>query len=92
MVPLPEAMAGDAVIVARDIPAVRETLAGAGVLFRTPDDALAALVHQICTDAALRAALLARQRARLRAFDQRTFLARLAALVERWLLDAGVRA
>ncbi len=92
MVPLPEAMAGDAVIVARDIPAVRETLAGAGVLFRTPDDSLAALVHQICTDDSLRAALLTRQRARLRAFDPRTFLARLARLVDRWLLPAGVRA
>ncbi|HUG53163.1 MAG TPA: glycosyltransferase family 4 protein [Vicinamibacteria bacterium] len=64
--PLLEAMAFGVPVVAYDAGAVAETLAGAGVLLRdkTPDT-VAALLHQVVADPALRGPVLAGQERRL---------------------------
>lgn len=70
--PLLEAMLHDVPVVARAAAAVPETLAGAGVLLRTADPAVAAeTVGRVLLDPALRAAILARQQARVAAWRAR---------------------
>jgi len=70
--PLIEAMLHDVPVLARRAAAVPETLAGAGVLFDSPDFPLIAeTLGRILHDAPLRQAVLARQRLRLAAFRAR---------------------
>ena len=70
--PLIEAMLHDVPVVARAAAAVPETLAGAGVLLHTRDHAtIAEAVGRVLGDAALRQAIIARQRQRLTALRQR---------------------
>jgi glycosyltransferase involved in cell wall biosynthesis len=89
MVPLLEAMAADAVVFARRIPAVAETMGGAGVLFEGADfETVSAAVDEVLNDDRLRRAVLERQAGRLGDFSSRAFLARLAGLVEEWLESA----
>ena len=84
-IPLVEAMQHDLPVVAYAAAAVPDTLGPAGVLIRRKDfPVIAEMVHETITNAALRARLLAGQRARLAAFapeqaaaDLRACLARL---------------
>jgi hypothetical protein len=79
-------MATETVIFARQIPAVAETLGGAGVLFDGLDlDGVGKIVRELLADEEAKAAVLAGQAERLKAFLPRRFLARLAGLVEMWL-------
>jgi glycosyltransferase involved in cell wall biosynthesis len=77
-VPLLEAMAFGLPVLAYDAGAVSETLGGAGVLVgEKPPDVLAALVHRLVTDAALRRSVLegqARRLEALRGVDQRALV------------------
>lgn len=77
--PLVEAMARDVVVLAYDLPAVRETLAGAGVIFRDKDfPYLAGRIHDLLAAPQTLAAILAAQRPRaadwLQRMDGRRFL------------------
>lgn len=87
-VPLVEAMALGVPVLAYDAAAVRETLRGGGLLLRDKHPELVAeLLHQVLSDARLRAALLrtqARAVAELRALDFGALLReRLAPVLER---------
>jgi glycosyltransferase involved in cell wall biosynthesis len=69
-VPLLEAMHFDVPVVAYAAAGVPGTMGDAGLLVREKDfPAVAELVHCVIRDPELRAAVVARQRARLRAFD-----------------------
>jgi len=71
-IPLLEAMFHDVPVAAYAAGAVPETLAGAGALFREKRfDLVAELLGRLARDPALRAAVLAGQRARLARFEQR---------------------
>jgi len=77
-VPLLEAMHFGVPIVAYASTGVPETLGGAGLLVDQKDfPTLAELVHRLATDPALRAAVVAGQRERLRAFDEEAIGGRL---------------
>ena len=69
-VPLVEAMFFDVPIVAKGTTAVPGTLAGAGLVLEPDADAyaVAAAVHEVCTNALLREQIIAAQRDRRRAF------------------------
>ncbi len=72
--PLIEAMKNDVPVVAYAAAAVPETLDGAGILLREKRfDALAEIVARLRTDAALRAAVLARQRERIARYEAYDF-------------------
>jgi glycosyltransferase involved in cell wall biosynthesis len=59
-VPLVEAMAAGVPVVAREAGAVGETAAGAALLLAAADSSyIAAALHRVCTDDALRAAMKA---------------------------------
>ena len=90
-VPLVEAMLFDVPVVALASSAVPETLEGAGITFDWADDDedIAATVEAILRDPALRAKIVAGQRARRGAFAAPRSLASLAEFVERIL--AGER-
>jgi glycosyltransferase involved in cell wall biosynthesis len=82
-VPLLEAMHFDVPVVALAATGVPGTLGGAGLLVEDRDfPAIAELLHRVVTDAALRAAVVAGQRARLRAFDVEAIGAQLRAHLE----------
>jgi len=90
MVPLLEAMGTDTAIVAFDIPAVRETLDGAGVLFdRKTPAVVSALVDELLSNGQLRAGLLARQRRRLAYFAPKRFEQRLRRVLALWRVLRG---
>ncbi len=92
MVPLLEAMGTDTAIVAFDIPAVRETLDGAGILFdRKSYPVVAGLVDQVVCDAALRRQLLSGQQRRLEYFLPQRFESRLRQLLALWQEFHGCR-
>lgn len=69
-VPLVEAMFFDVPIVAKAVTAVPGTLGNAGILLEPQADAydIAATIREVCTDAELRAAVIAAQRERRAAF------------------------
>ena len=71
-IPLIEAMVHDVPVAAFAAGAVPETLGGAGVLFREKRfDLLSELLGRLAREAAVRQAVLASQRARLAAYEQR---------------------
>ena len=71
-IPLLEAMANDVPVLAYAAGAVPETLDGAGVLFKEKRfDLVAEMLGRLTRDAALRASVLAQQRARLARYEQR---------------------
>ncbi len=71
-IPLLEAMAHDVPVLAHDAGAVSETLDGAGVLFSgKAHEEVAEMAGRLLTDASLRAAVIAGQRARLERYRQR---------------------
>jgi glycosyltransferase involved in cell wall biosynthesis len=77
-VPLLEAMHFDVPVVAYGAAGVPGTLGGAGLLVADKDfPVLAELIHRVVADPALRAAVVAGQRERLRAFDAATIGAQL---------------
>ena len=79
-IPLLEALVHDVPVLAYAAGAVPETLAGAGVLFREKRfDLVAEMLGRLARDAALRAAVLARQRERLQLFEHRDLAAELRA-------------
>jgi glycosyltransferase involved in cell wall biosynthesis len=83
-VPLLEAMHFGVPVVALAATGVPGTLGDAGVLVHDKDfPAIAELVHRVVRDPALRAAVVAGQRARLRAFDAPAIGARLREHLER---------
>jgi L-malate glycosyltransferase len=82
-VPLVEAMLMDVPVLAYRAGAVPDTLGGAGVQFTEKRvDEVAEMAERLATDAALREAVLAGQRGRLRAFAPETVEAALKAYVE----------
>ncbi len=82
--PLLESMACGLLTFAYAIPAVEETMAGAGVLFRQKDFAtLAALVHETLQDPVQRQRVLERQSLRLATFGPEHQRERLRELVEK---------
>ena len=85
-VPLAESMYFGVPIVAFASTAIPETLDGSGVLIRRKDYAtIAAAVHQVAHDSALRGRLVARGRERLRDFDPPRLLDQLRG----YLLELG---
>ncbi|MBM4143850.1 MAG: glycosyltransferase [Lentisphaerae bacterium] len=67
--PLLEAMGHDVPVLARAAGAVPETMDGAGVLFEEPRfPAVAEMLCRLCADRALRAAVIAKQRERIRRY------------------------
>lgn len=92
MVPLTEAMASDTAVLAYDIPAVRETLADAGVRFsRKHWPIVHELARALTREPAFREAVLDCQRRRLSAFSPDRFTRQLAAVLDRWLAMEPVR-
>lgn len=88
-IPLLEAMGHDVPVIAHDAGAVAETLDGAGVLVRVKDYAvIAETVHRVATDAALRTAIIAGQRERVRRYEAQDIPAMmkdaLAPLLQGW--------
>jgi glycosyltransferase involved in cell wall biosynthesis len=81
--PLIESMRFDVPVVAYAGAAIPETLGGAGLLVREKHfPVVAEALHLLQTDAALRAQILARQRARAQDFAPATILAQLRAQIE----------
>lgn len=92
-VPLLEAMHFDVPIVAYAATAVPWTLGDAGILVREKDfPTLAELLHRVVADGGLRAAVLARQRERLQAFDRAAIGEQLRALLAKVSAAGAVRA
>jgi len=84
--PLVEAMRFDLPVMAYDSAAVAETLGGAGVLIKQKRyDVIAALIHEINTNAELRRKIVAAQRERLQTFAPERVLAQLRAAIEELL-------
>ena len=81
--PLLEAMAWRVPVFAAASAAVPETLGGAGVLFdpATPPETVAATIHRVLRDPALKEAVLAKQDARLARFQARDAWAELRAVL-----------
>ncbi len=91
-VPLLEAMHFDLPVVAFAAAGVPETLGGAGLLVAEKDfPAIAEALHRVATDPALRAAVIAGQRARLPAFEAGAIGARLRAELDRLAGAEAVR-
>lgn len=86
MVPLVEAMATDTAVLAHEIPAVAETLGGAGVQFKEKRwNVLTMFARALIDDAALRTGVLTRQRERLAAFHPTKFQTGFAGVLDAWL-------
>ena len=69
-IPLVEAMAFDLPVLAYASTSVPYTLGDAGILFKRKEHAaVAEMAHELATNQALRATVIARQRARLAAFE-----------------------
>ncbi|MBM4020038.1 MAG: glycosyltransferase family 4 protein [Planctomycetes bacterium] len=83
-IPILEAMHFGAPVFAYDIPGVRETLGGSGVLFRTRDFKRAAeTIRLVLDNPALRDAIVSGQRERLKAFDETRLNERVKEMLER---------
>lgn len=85
-IPLIEAMAAGVPILAYAAGAVPETLGGSGVLVRRKDyPRIAEMMAALLSDGPLRAGIVARQRARLAAFDPAALERRLKGYLSPWL-------
>ena len=85
-IPLLEAMAADVPVLAYAAGAVPETLGGSGVLYREKDyPRIAEMMALLLADGPLRRGVVARQRARLAAFDPGLLERRLKGHLARWL-------
>lgn len=86
-IPLLEAMAAGVPILAYAAGAVPETLGGSGVLYRRKDyPRIAEMMALLLANEPLRASVVARQRARLAAFDPDLLERRLKGYLARWIM------
>jgi L-malate glycosyltransferase len=86
-VPLLEAMHFDLPVIAFDAGAVSGTMRNAGILLRQKDPVvIAELAHTVLTDTALRAAVIERQRERLKQLEKMDF----KALVGERMMELGI--
>jgi glycosyltransferase involved in cell wall biosynthesis len=86
MVPLVEAMHLKIPILANDIPAVRETLGGAGVIFSGASPAeVAEMAYEIVSNERLRTALFQRQNIRASHFAPNMMPERIGQLIDWWM-------